>query len=148
MPSANNPSYVVTSGDVLVPVYAGNRYAVATLTSANGTTPALLFTGAPGYVITELGMQVDPITTIAVAGMVNLMFSDSSFGTFFNIRWYLPSTVPGINVPTNTRITNGPGFYWNNKVAGSSVSVSTDVALTAGSVRFFARYALTSYIGT
>lgn len=148
MPSQNNPNYVITSGDVLVPQYVGNKYSTFILTSAQGTTPQLVFTGAPGYVITELGMQVDPTCTIAVAGMVNLLFSDSSFGTFFNIRWYIPASFAPGNAPTNTRVTNGPGFYFNNKVANSSVSVSTDTALTAGTVRFFVRYALTSNIGT
>ena len=150
MPSQNNPNYVITSGDVLVPQYVGNKYSTFTITSAQGTTPQLLFTGAPGYVITELGMQVDSISTIATQGMVSLFFTDSSFGTFFNIRWFIPQSVSPANiaVATNTRVTNGPGFYFNNKVAGSSVSVATDTALTAGQVRFFARYALTSNIGT
>lgn len=141
--------WVLSSNGVLKPVVVGNSYSPATITSANGTTPIVLFTAPVGYVITECGMQVDPVTTIASAGMVNLFFSDSSFGTIFNIRWFLPSTVAGggPNIPTNTRITNGPGFYWNNKVAGTSLSVNTDTALTAGSVRFFARYALVNFIG-
>lgn len=140
--------HVMTSGDVPAVMYVGNHYAATTITSANGTTPVLLFTGAPGYVITEIGMQIDPISTILAAGMVNLFFSDSSFGTFFNIRWYIPQNITNPTLPSNQRITNGPGFYWNNKVAGSSVFVNTDTALVAGSVRFFARYALTSNIGT
>ena len=148
MTCSNNPNFVVTSGDVLVPIYVGNHYSPATITSANGTTPITLFTAPVGYVITELGMQVDPTTTISVAGMVNLFFADSSFGTFFNIRWYIPASFAPGNAPMNTRVTNGPGFYWNNKVAGTSVTVNTDTALTAGSVRFFARYALTTNIGT
>lgn len=140
--------WVQSSGNILKPVVVGNLYAASTITSVQGTTPQTLFTAPAGYVITELGMQVDPISTIATAGMVNLAFADSSFGTFFNIRWYIPQTITGgPTVPTNTRITNGPGFYWNNKVSGTSVSVSTDVALTAGSVRFFARYALVNFIG-
>lgn len=147
MTCSNTPNYVVTSGDVLVPQVVGSKYTPFTWLPANGTTPATLFSGAPGYVITEIGMQIDPTCTIASAGMVNLFFSDSSFGTFFNIRWYIPQTIAGINVPMNNRVVNGPGFYFNNKVANSTVSVQSDVAILTGSVRFFARYALTSYIG-
>ena len=137
------------SGDILVPTHVGNKYVAATITSTNGTTPVTLFTGAPGYIITELGMQVDPICTITANGMVNLMFQDSSFGTFFNIRWFIPQTVSPSNilVATNNRVTNGPGFFWSGKTANSTVSVSTDTALTAGSIRFFARYALTNFLG-
>lgn len=147
MASSNTPNYVVTSGDVLVPQFVGSKYTPFTLTSAQGTTPQTLFSGAPRYVITELGMQVDPICTIASARMINLFFSDSSFGTFFNIRWYMPTTAAPGQIVQNMRIVNGPGFYFNNKVANSTVSVATDTALVAGSVRFFARYVLTSYIG-
>lgn len=140
--------WVLSSGGVLKPMVVGNSYTPITITSVQGTTPQVMFTAPVGYVITECGMQVDPISTIAVAGMVNLSFTDSSFGTIFNIRWYIPATVTGgPTVPTNTRITNGPGFYWNNKVAGTSLSVATDTALTAGSIRFFARYALVNFIG-
>jgi hypothetical protein len=141
--------WVRGSGDKIYQQTIGNLYSAITITSANGTTPQVMFTGAPGYIITELGMQVDPISTIAANGMVNLFFSDSSFGTFFNIRWFIPQSVSPTNiaVATNTRVTNGPGFFWNNKTANSSVSVATDVALIAGSIRFFARYALTSIVG-
>lgn len=148
MTSEIRTGYVMTSGDVPSVVYIGNKYATATITSANGTTPITLFTAPVGYVITELGMQIDPISTIATSGMVNLFFTDSNFGTFFNIRWFIPQNITNPTQPANTRITNGPGFYWNNKVAGTSVAVNTDTALTAGSVRFFARYALTTNIGT
>lgn len=147
MASSNTPNYVVTSGDVLVPQIVGSKYSPFTLTSAHGTTPQTLFSGAPGYVITELGMQVDPICTVASAGMINLFFSDSSFGTFFNIRWYLPTNAAPGQIAQNMRVVNGPGFYFNNKVPNSTVSVATDTAIVLGSVRFFARYALTSYIG-
>lgn len=97
--------------------------------------------------MTEIGVQVDDISTITTAGMISTKFTDSSFGDFFVIRWFLPSAFSAKLGPANNRQVSGPNFYWNNKVANSSVSVSVDTALTAGSVRFFARYALVNFIG-
>lgn len=139
--------FVLGNNDVLVPYHVGNQYVAVTLTSSNGTTPQLMLTGSPGYIITECGIQLDDISTIGTAGMVSTKFTDSAFGDFFVIRWYLPTTFAPKTGPATNRQINGPGFFWNNKTANSTVSVSIDTALTAGSARFFARYALTSFVG-
>lgn len=135
------------SGDIKYPARVGNLYVAGTITSANGTTPVTCITGAPGYFITELGMQVSPDATITTAGNVNMFFSDSTFGTFFNLIWLVPSTAPAKTQITNLRQTNGPGFYWSAKNSTTTVTFNTDTALTGGSVRWFIRYGLTSIIG-
>lgn len=137
----------VGSGDIKYPARVGNLYVAGTITSANGTTPVTLFTGAPGYFITELGMQLSPNITIGTAGTVNLFFSDSTFGTFFNLVWFIPSTAPTKTQSGIDRQTNGPGFYWSAKNSTTTVTFNTDTALTGGSVRYFVRYGLTSIIG-
>lgn len=139
--------WVLSSGSILKPSVVGNVYNSVTITSAQGTTPQLIITGAPGYVLTEIGVQVDDISTIGTAGMISTRFTDSNFGDMFVIRWYVPSTFAPKTGPANNRQVSGPGFYWNNKLANSTLSVSTDTALTAGSIRFFARYALVNFIG-
>lgn len=138
--------FVVYSGDVYRPVYVGNNYAATTILPADGTNSKLLVTGAPGYVLTNIGFQIDNITTIAVAGMISIIFSDSSFGTMANYRWYIPQNITNPTLPANDRVVNGPGFYFHNTVANSSLSVHVDTALLTGQVRCFARYALTQYL--
>jgi|SRR5712664_22045 len=134
--------------DRIYPQFIGTNYSAVSIAAADGTTPKLLVTGAPGYVITNFGLQVDPICTIAAAGMVSLVFSDSSFGTWSLFRWYLPQTITPPTIGTNMRIVNSDGFQWNNKVANSSTSVSVNTTLTGtGTIRFFVRYALTSLLG-
>lgn len=133
--------------DIAYPQRVGNLYTTATLTSANGTTPITLFTGNPGYYIAELGMQLTPDITIAVAGTVQLSFVDSSFGVFFRLVWFIPATAPTKTQATISREVSGPNFYWSGKVPSTTVTVTTDTALTGGSVRFFARYGLTSHFG-
>lgn len=124
----------------------GNQIGIGSVLPATGTTKVTILTGAPGYFLTNIGIQVDPTTTIGVAGMVQLIFSDTSFGNVAVARFYIPAsfTPPSVN---NQIIQNGPGFAWNNQVANSSLQVSVDTTLTAGQVRFFARYANVSFLG-
>jgi len=139
---------VLGSGDVVYPLRVGNLYANQTINSSNGTTPVTIVTGSPGYYITDMGLQVDGIATLASAGMVNFIFADSSYGTIFFIRYWLPATGATLTAPTNNRQTTGPGnLIFNSKVADSTLQVSSSVALVTGSVRFFCRYGTTSYLG-
>lgn len=135
------------SGDVLIPTHVGNQYSAATINSATGTNATTLITGAPGYIITELGYHIDLTATLAVAGMINLVFTDSSFGTVANFRIFVPATVTLPLTASTIRQVNAGPFIWNNKVASSTLSVSVNTALTAGTIRAFARYALTNFLG-
>lgn len=135
------------NNDVLYPKFIGNNYTAVTITSAQGTTPQLIITGNPGYVVVSYGLQFDAISTIASAGMVSAMFTDSSSGIIANFRWYLPGNITPSTLPSNDRVVNAPDSIWNNKVANSTLSVSLDIALLTGSARFFVRYALTKLVG-
>jgi len=139
--------YVQGNNGIVYPEMVGNNYATITLNSSNGTTPVTIITGVPGYWITEMGVQVDDICTISVAGMVSTKFTDTSSGDMFVIRWYIPSAFSPKTGPSNNRQVSGPGFAWNNKVANSSLQVSVDTALTAGTARFFIRFAQTNFVG-
>lgn len=135
------------NNDVLYPKFIGNNYNAVTITSAQGTTPQLIITGNPGYVVVSYGLQFDATSTITTAGMVSAMFTDSSSGIIANFRWYLPGNITPATLPSNDRVVNAPDSIWNNKVANSTLSVSLDTALLTGSARFFVRYALTKIVG-
>ena len=136
------------SGDIHYPCRVGNLYNAVTLTSANGTTPVTIITGAPGYYITDMGIQIDPVSTIAAAATVMLSFTDTSSGGVFSLLWYIPSVLTGPGAPTNLRQATGPGtLIWSSKVATSKLQVSVSTALLTGSARFFVRYGLTSILG-
>jgi hypothetical protein len=136
------------SGDIPYRLRVGNLYNAVTLTSANGTTPVTIITGAPGYYITDMGVQVDPLSTIGVASTISFGFTDSSSGAVFMLLWFLPTTAPTKTAAENDRVVTGPGnLIWSSKVANSVLSVALPVALVTGSVRFFVRYGLTSRLG-
>lgn len=147
MATNHNTTWILGSNGVYRPEVAGNEYSTVTVTSATGTNSQTLLTGNPGYVLTAYGVQIDDISTIAVAGMISMIFSDSSFGTVINFRWYLPTTFAPKNGPVNNRVVNTVGDYWNNRVAGSILSFHIDTPLVAGSIRAFARYALVNFLG-
>lgn len=86
------------SGDVHYPCRVGNLYAAQTIVAANGTTPVMMVTGAPGYYITDMGIQLDPLTTVAVASTVMLSFTDSVSGGIFSLLWYIPINVTSLEV--------------------------------------------------
>jgi hypothetical protein len=137
----------VASGGLVIPASIGNQYVSATLNSASGTNSSTLITGAPGYYITQMGFQCDPIATLSAAGMETITLTDSSFGTVSQFRIYIPSAAGAPTVPTIIRQVNEGPFVWNNKTANSVLSIALGTALTAGSIRVFVRYGLCSYLG-
>lgn len=139
--------FVQGNGDVLVPVHIGNNYSVATLNTASGTSSTTLLTGAPGYIVTQLGFQCDATATLAAGGMESITLTDSSFGTIASFRIYIPAAVTLPVVATPIRQVNEGPFVWKNSVANSTLSVALGTALTAGSIRVFVRYALTQSLG-
>lgn len=138
---------IVGSGGVIRPFVTGNLYAPLTITSANGTGSTVLITGAPGYVITEIGYHADLTCTLAAAGMVDVNFSDSSAGTVANFRLFVPMNATAPTVATTIRQVNQGPIVWNNKVANSTLSASITTALVLGSIRVFVRYALVNFLG-
>jgi len=121
------------SGDIHYPCRVGNLYAAQTITSANGTTPVTLITGAPGYYITDMGLQVDPLSTIGAAATINLSFIDTSSGTVFTALWFLPNVAPTKTAAENDRVVTGPAnLIWSSKIAASSLQVSASTALVLG----------------
>lgn len=144
MAGINSQSILLGDQDIVYPHRIGNLYAATNLTT---TTPVVLATGAPGYYICQLGYQADQTSSIAAAGEINIVFSDSNFGTFANFRLYLPQNAAPGQIPAVIRQVNEGPFVWSSKVATTTCSVSIDTALTAGSIRCFIRWGRTNYLG-
>lgn len=142
-----NQDLVMGDSDIPYPYRIGNLYAAKAFTSADGTTATTLATGAPGYYITAFGYQIDATTTIASAGMISIMFTDTASGGWGTFRAFVPAAFAAGNTPGSVRQVNDGPFVWSNKVANSSVQVALDTALTAGSVRCFIRYGRTAQLG-
>src|SRR5229473_76966 len=113
---ANQQIYLGDS-DIVYPARIGNLYAAKIFTSADGTAITTLATGAPGYYITAFGYQVDDTSTLAAAGVMDITFSDSSFGVWGNFRLFLPSAFSPKTIPSANRQVNDGPFVWSNKVA-------------------------------
>src|ERR1700758_5514941 len=128
MALAGNVEQSMVSGDsdIVYPYRIGNLYAAKSFTSADGTALTTLATGNPGYYITAFGFQVDAVATIATSGMITIIFSDTSFGTWGAFRLFIPNAVTLGNIPASTRQVNDGPFVWSNKVANSSVTVNLD----------------------
>ena len=142
-----NQEILLGDGDLPYPYRIGNLYSAQTINSGTGTGSLLLVTGNPGYYLTELGYHADLTCTLAAGGMINITFADSSFGTIANFRLFVPASVTLPLFATTIRQVNQGPFIWSNKVANSTLSVSINTALTAGTIRCFARYGTTSYLG-
>lgn len=133
--SGSNVS-VGTSGKEL-PNLLGDLYAAATINTGAGTSPQLLVTGAPGYYITRLFVEVDPTCTIAAGGMVTFTFTDTGSGQVIGAaRAYIPAVLAAPLIPTVAQsIASGAGYFYRSLSVGSTLTVTSSVALTAGSVR-------------
>ena len=142
-----NQEILLGDSDIVYPNRIGNLYSPATINSGTGTGSLTLVTGNPGYYITELGYHADVTCTLASAGMISITFMDSSSGTVANFRLYVPAAVTAPGYATTIRQVNQGPFVWSSKVASSTLSVSINTALTAGSIRCFVRYGTTSYLG-
>jgi hypothetical protein len=139
--------YVVGSGGLIMPLLVANQYQAVTLNSASGTTSQLLVTGNPGYYFQGYGFQCDLNATVASAGMVNITFADSASGNVAVFRLWVPASAASPATPSIIREVDAPQSFWNNKTANSTLSVSLNTALTAGSIRCFVRYGLCNFVG-
>ena len=140
-------SLAIGDQDINYPVRIGNQYSAQTINSGPGTGSLLLITGTPGYYLTELGYHADLTCTLTAGAMINIMFIDSSYGTVANFRLFVPTSVTLPTTAATIRQVNTGPFVWSNKTANSTMSVSISTALTAGTIRCFARYGTTAQLG-
>jgi hypothetical protein len=133
--SSSSPA--MGSGNAPLPNWVGDVYSAATLNSTTGTTPQVLLTGAPGYYLTRLFVEVDASCTIASAGMVTINFTDTGSGMVVGqYRVFIPATFVAPTVPTGPQLaSSGTGYWYRSLTTASSVEVSVSVALTGGTIR-------------
>lgn len=125
------------SGDVALPNWIGDLYAPATINSASGTTPITLITGAPGYFLTRLFVEVDASCTLATAAMTTVNFTDTNSGMVVGqYRVWIPASFTAPTSPTGPQLaSSGTGYWYRSKTANSTLAVSISNALTAGTIR-------------
>lgn len=130
----------------LLQQFVPTQFAAVTLNSASGTTPQTVLVVPAGQYIFVTGVQItiDPTATIGAAGMNLISLTDSVFGSFATLRAYFPSTPAAPTVPTVIRQTSAPGAFWAGPQAGSTITASLSVALTAASVRVSFHYGLSN----
>ncbi|WP_109477705.1 hypothetical protein [Paraburkholderia sp. C35] len=134
-PNADSPLSIaaVGSGGIILPNFVGDLYAAASLNTASPTT---LITGAPGYYLTRLLVEVLPNCAMSGGGILGIIFSDSVQGQCGAYQCYVPAT---FNAPSQVQgsllAESGAGYFFRSLTPGSVLSVSLTGALTSGSVR-------------
>lgn len=122
--------------------FFGTKYAAVTLNAAAGTTPQPLITAPAGMYVYVAGIQItiDPICTLASAGMINTTVAASTSGNLGVLRSYIPASAAAPTIPTVIRETSAPGNFWVSTTTGESITAVNSVALTAGSIRVSFNY--------
>ena len=128
----------------LLPQFIAGKYAGVNLAAASGTTPQNVLTVPAGLYGFVVGIQitVDPIATIAAAGMINTTLTTVNGGeTLALLRLFLPQTASNPNAPTVIRQTSAPGAFFACSQPGDTIQVANSVALTgAGMIRVSFNY--------
>ena len=135
---------LVSGTGLELPPIIGDLYSPGTINAAQGTTPIVLVNGAPGYILTRLFVEVDATCTVSGGGMVTINFTDTNSSLIVGqYRVYIPATFTAPTVPTGPQLaTSGTGYWYRSRTANSTCTVSTSVALTAGTIRCAVNYAL------
>ena len=141
----SNQNILVSGAGMDLPAVIGDLYSAYTFNSSN-LGPSTLVTGAPGYILTRLFVEVDPICTQASAGMATLNWTDSGSGLVVGqARIWIPATVTNPTVAQLASVaSSGTGYWFRSRNALSTCVVTLNSTLTAGSVRVAVNYALIS----
>jgi hypothetical protein len=120
-----------------LPNWIGDLYVPVTLNSSSGTTPVAMITGAPGYYLTRLFVEVDATCTLASGGMQTINFTDTGSGLIVGqYRVYIPGTFTAPTVPTGPQLaSSGTGYFYRSLTASSTLTISLSAALTGGTIR-------------
>ena len=135
---------VMYSGSNAQPLLRANRVVCANFA---GTASGALITGAPGYYISGAYFSIFPSSTLSSAGVDQISLVDSSFGTIWSSTFSLPSSYTAQSVPFAVTFAIPPGYFWNNKTANSSLSISMTAALATWSVAYTLNYGICSWVG-
>ena len=121
-----------------------NRSLVLSFTSSQSS----VVVGVPGYYIQSVLVQLQPNSTIAGGGVFAVNLSDSSFGVFFGSVFYLPASYTALSQGAGgPQVISPGGFFWNNKVSNSTMSVLLNTSLSGGAVNITVGYGISSWVG-
>jgi hypothetical protein len=131
-PSAT-PQIVTYSGGVTHPELVANL----TVTGNAANTTAALITGAPGYYITGVSLQLTSNATLTAGTDLQVTLTDSSTGA-----------VATLNLSPATGLFGAIlGFFWNNKVAASNLVLTFSTSLATGHLYYTLNYGQSSFVG-
>jgi hypothetical protein len=128
-------SSVEYSGGIVGPALVANE----TVTGDAANTTAALITGAPGYYIAGVSMQLTSTATLTAGTDLQVTLTDSSSGA-----------VATVNLSPTTGLFGAIlGVFWNNKTANSSLKLTFSTSLSAGELYYTISYGqVTKLIGS
>lgn len=130
--STNNKAFA--TNDVLAPLYIGTRSSSAQFST---TTPVVIYTGAPGWVLTSLELWMDGNVTQTTSGNIGITVKSGTTSLFTAYAYVLTSP------PTLATTTN---FYKNNNLSlyaratNDALTLTASAALTTGTFWYVACY--------
>lgn len=132
--AALGPAQTVTYSDgVLHPQLVANK----TVTGNATNTTAALITGAPGYYIAGISLQLTSDATLTAGTDLQITLTDSSTGAIATLNLS----------PANGLFGAILGFFWNNKTANSNLVLTFSTPLTAGKLYYTIDYGQASFVG-
>lgn len=124
---------VTYSGGVTHPALVANLTKTASLTNTSGT----LITGAPGYYITGISLQLTSDAALTAGTDLQVTITDSSAGS-----------VATLNLsPANGLFGAILGLFWNNKTANSTLVLTFSTSLSAGHLYYTINYGQSTFVG-
>lgn len=134
--------FVVASGGTIIPQFEGTKAITGALAV---TTAVTLFTGAPGFMLTNLQVFASPNAILGAAGIITVTASESTVGNIAQGEAFLPTAVPTGLTP-QVQLLNWNGRY-SSKASTSSLQLTLSTVPTGGTVYYNATYALTTFVG-
>lgn len=139
-------------------VYGGNNYSngtgyttTALIGAGTGLQISVLTSGATG-ITASVSPLLTPTTGYYVGGFAVFLTSNSTLTAGTDLQVSLVDSVSGVIGTVNLSPVNGIfagslGFFWNNKTAGSVLSLTLSTTLSGGELFYTVPYGLSGWVG-
>lgn len=134
--------FEMASGGVLMPQAAGTKLITGVLSA---TTAATLFTGAPGFQLTNLQVFASPDAILGAAAKITVTAAESTVGNIAQGAAFLPTVAPTGLTGAIPIINIAPKY--TSKVTGTNLTLTLSAVPTGGNVYYNAAYSLLPFIG-
>lgn len=132
-PSANTVNQNVTySAGILGPALVANE----TLADSATDTVSDVVTGAPGYYVAGISVQLTSDATLTAGTDLQITLTDSSSGAVAVLNLSPGSGLFGAIL----------GFFWNNKVSDSTLTITFSTSLSAGNLFYTLNYGISETV--